>query len=87
MSERFITDVRKERGRVVAVSINDGEYELNDVIDHIRKKDEGWEDVYTLAEGFPKRRVFVKELWTGTRFLCSAPDGIKENNLGELPQY
>jgi len=87
MSKVLITGVRKEKGRVVAVLINEGEYELNDVINHINKKDEGWEDVYTLSEESVKGKVFVKELWTGTSFLCTPPDGIKENNLSELPQY
>lgn len=63
---------------------NDEEYEIDDVINHINKKDEGWESVYTFAEGYRNAKVFVKTLWTGTRFLCTPPDGIVENNLSNL---
>jgi len=85
VADVFITGVTKERGRIVTVLIDhDAEYGIDEVINHISLKDEGWEHVYTFAEGYRKARVFVKTLWTGTRFLCTPPDGIMENNLSNL---
>lgn len=87
MSEILIVGIVKERGRIIAFVIDEGTYDKDEVINHIVRKDEGWEHVYTFVEGYAKARVFVKTLYTGTRFLCTPPDGVVENNIGSLPQY
>jgi hypothetical protein len=53
----------------------------------IREIDAGVNSYYTLAYGLYRADVCVAHNAYGTRFLTTDPDGIKVNNLCQLPRF
>ena len=87
MDKRYLTAVTKFKKAIIAAKVDGVEYPSDEIIKHMRNRDEDWNQVFAYCEGYPISKVFPKRNFWGTEFLCTAPDGILENNLGELEEF